>query len=168
MTVSSHRSAESLPALSKLDLNGNQIGEDACEEIKGLFDADDLLGSFSDDEGSDVDDDDDGDGEDEEEDEDEEDESDEADSSVNDSKATNDESNLSIQEVEPEVVTPENVSVSDVFVCPTKAKLFALDGGGTDSGFEILKVNHRFSLFLIFTSLTSFINSVYSSLRMSV
>ena len=120
-----------MPSLAKLDINGNQIGEDACEEIKGLFDDDALLGSFSDDEGSDVDEDDD---DDEDDDNEDEDESDEADSSVNDSRATNDTSNLSIQEVEAEAVTIENVSAADVLTCPTKAKLLALDGGGGDAG----------------------------------
>merc|ERR1719204_2868870 len=80
------RVAKSLSALFKLDLNGNQIGEDGCEEIKSVFDVEDTLGPFSDDEGSDVDDED---GEGEEEEEEEEDESEECDSSVNDSKATN-------------------------------------------------------------------------------
>jgi len=127
--------AKSLPSLAKLDINGNQIGEDACEEIKGLFDDDALLGSFSDDEGSDVDEDDDGD----DEDDDDEDESDEADSSVNDSRAANDTSNLSIQEVEAEAVTIENVSAADVLTCPTKAKLLALDGGGGDADGTVAK-----------------------------
>ena len=119
-----------MSALSKLDLNGNQIGEDGCEEIRSLFDDEELLGAFSDDEGSDVDDE-----EDEgDDDDDDEEESEECDSSVNDSKVANEASNLSIEEVEVETVTSENVCVADVFVCPTKAKLIALDGGGSDSG----------------------------------
>ena len=127
-------SAKPLPALTKLDLNGNQIGEDACEEIRGLFDDADLLGSLSDDEGSDDEDDD---GKDDDEDDGEEDESDEAESSVNDSVNTNDQSsNLSIEEVE--AVTVENVTPADVLTCPTKAKLLALDGGGGDAGEALL------------------------------
>lgn len=123
--------AQAISSLVKLDLNGNQIGDDACEEIKGLFDNAELLGSFSDDEGSDVeeDNDDDNDGDDD----DDEDESDEAECSVNESRTTNDRSDLSIQEVEVEAVSIENVTAADVLSCPTKAKLLALDGGGGDA-----------------------------------
>jgi len=118
--------ASKLPGLSKLDLNGNQIGEDGVDEIRGCVE-ERLLGSFSDDEGSDDEDD-----EQEEEEEEEEDEESEDSTAQDESRVS--EADDSIQEVPGEAIDPSTVTVADVFICPTKQKIIALDGGPDSDG----------------------------------
>jgi len=115
--------------LLKVDLNANCLGEEGCEEVKSVMEAiglEDILGTFSDDEGSDEDDDEDGDDDDDDyEDEEDPDEEDEG-SLVIDPKL----------QVKGTAITPnrptQTISVKDLLTFPSPSKLMQLGHNGAD------------------------------------
>lgn len=119
--------------LIKVDLNANCLGEEGCEEVQSVMNAmglQDVLGSFSDDEGSDEDDDDEDDDDDDDGYDDEDEDPDEA------------EEGDIILDAKPQPIGSANtpnrptISVRDLLTFPSPTKLMQIGHNGGD---ELLK-----------------------------